>query len=132
VVQSLLADCQRGLNGETVLFVNRVCGEHTIDVVHSRDHSCEVGDLSRFVVFFFACTTREEECCVFKYLLFRHYLIRNRTVCAVNTPSIHHTIPLQPSIHSRGVHTDGVSYPYRHRSDLARSGIAERKKAYQT
>jgi hypothetical protein len=58
------------LNGEAVAIVDRVRGEHAVNVIHSWYHSREIGDFLRFVVILLASTTREEERRVFKYLLF--------------------------------------------------------------
>ena len=57
------------------MIVDCICGKHAVDVVHSGDHSREVGYFLCFVMFFFPRTTREEERSVFEYLLFVNSLI---------------------------------------------------------
>ena len=70
MIQSFLADRERCLDHETVAIVDCTRGEDTVNVVHRGDNSCEVGDFLFFVVCFFVCATRKEECCVFKHLEF--------------------------------------------------------------
>lgn len=69
MIQRLLADCQRRLNRETVAIVDRVGGEHAVDMVHGGDHSCKVGDFSGLIVILFTRATREEERRVLEHLI---------------------------------------------------------------
>lgn len=68
MVQCLLANCKRCFDGKTVSIIDRVCGEHTVDVIHSRNHRCEVRNVCIFIVFF-ARTSREKKCRILKYLI---------------------------------------------------------------